>query len=146
MISRSRRRTAFTLVEILIVVVILSILAAAIVPQFNDATADAKKSTTLYNLQVMRSQLELYRAHHNGTPPTTLDKMTQITDASGATGTGPTFIYGPYMRKIPKNAMNNFETVTATSSTAPTADDATGWFFNNTTGGIWINTTGMTTE
>ena len=39
------RRSAFTLIEVLIVVVIMAILAATIIPQFTDSTKDAKAST-----------------------------------------------------------------------------------------------------
>ena len=37
----TERRSAFTLIEVLIVVVIMAILAATIIPQFTDSTKDA---------------------------------------------------------------------------------------------------------
>jgi prepilin-type N-terminal cleavage/methylation domain-containing protein len=40
----TRKQNAFTLVEILIVVVILSILAAVVVPQFNEAVESSERS------------------------------------------------------------------------------------------------------
>ena len=46
-------RSAFTLIEVLIVVVIMAILAAAIVPQFTDSTKDAKSSTAKFNLHTV---------------------------------------------------------------------------------------------
>ena len=54
-----QRRSGFTLVELLIVVVILAILAAAIIPTFTDSTSDAKASTALTNLNVLRGQIQL---------------------------------------------------------------------------------------
>ena len=43
--SRDRRRSAFTLIEVLIVVIIMAVLAATIIPQFSSSTNDAKNSS-----------------------------------------------------------------------------------------------------
>ncbi len=65
---RKRMRRAFTLIEILIVVVILGILAAIVIPQFTDASQEAMESSLLTQLQTIRSQVEL----HNVQNPVTL--------------------------------------------------------------------------
>src|SRR5829696_5687960 len=96
------RRGAFTLIEVLIVVVIMAILAATIIPQFTDSTKDAKSSTVQFNLHTLRSQIQLYRTQHNGLAPTgTLAELRTTTDTSGSTGTGANFPYGPYLREVP---------------------------------------------
>ena len=61
---RCRRSSGFTLVEVLIVVVIMAVLAATIIPQFSSATNDAKTSALTFDLQSIRSQIELYKLHH----------------------------------------------------------------------------------
>jgi general secretion pathway protein G len=137
-------RSAFTLVEVLIVVVIMAILAATIIPQFTDSTKDAKASSVRFNLHTLRSQIELYRTQHNGTPPSaTLVELTQQTNASGASGTGSAYPYGPYLREIPANPFTNSKAVKSVTNDPAVAADVTsggaGWLYNATTGGIWID-------
>ena len=58
----------FTLVELLIVVIILSILAAIVVPQFASSTTDAKFSALDTNLGSLRAATELYYQQHGHYP------------------------------------------------------------------------------
>ena len=137
-------RSGFTLVEVLIVVVIMAILAATIIPQFTDSTNDAKVSTSKFNLHTMRSQIELYKAHHNGgLPAATLVELTKSTDADGTQGTGANFPFGPYMREVPANPFTNSNAVKSVTNDPAVAADVTsgggGWLYNATTGGIWID-------
>jgi general secretion pathway protein G len=64
-------KRGFTLVEILIVVVILGILAAIVIPQFTEASTEAKLSSLCSDLQTIRSQIELYKVQHNDAMPGT---------------------------------------------------------------------------
>ncbi len=66
---RNKVRKAFTLVEILIVVVILGILAAIVIPQFTSATQDAQGGNLNAQLQSLQSQIELYKARNNNSGP-----------------------------------------------------------------------------
>jgi len=137
------RRSAFTLIEVLIVVVIMAILAATIIPQFTDSTKDAKASTVKFNLATLRSQIQLYRAQHNGlNPSATLVELTTNTDVSGAQGTGANYPYGPYLRQIPANPFSNSNTVTVIAVDPAVAGSVTGsggWLYNTTTGNVWID-------
>ena len=102
MIVQHRTFRAFTLIEVLIVVIILGILAAIVIPQFADASSDAKLSALKTNLHTIRSQLQLYKMQHNDTWPalaTFTAKMTAGTKADGTAGTD----YGPYLLSIPDN-------------------------------------------
>src|SRR5882762_8926439 len=62
--SYRTRKSGFTLVEILIVVIILGILAAIVIPQFTNASQDARKNSLTSQLQTVRSQLELAKLQH----------------------------------------------------------------------------------
>lgn len=136
------KRTAFTLVEILIVVVIMAILAATIIPQFTASTKDAQEATAVFNLQALRSQIELYKAQHGGTPPATLDKLTSRTNSAGATGTdAATYPLGPYMLRLPENPLNGMAAIDVISAYPPSAAGAAtaGWLYHSTSGNIYLN-------
>ncbi len=139
--NRMKRRSAFTLVEIMIVVVVLAILAAAIVPQFADATKDAKANTAVFNLHTLRSQIGFYRAQHGGKSPATLSKLTVKTNADETTTGSP--IYGPYLSTIPDNPLvdgANTNVVGTPAAVPPVAVVAnSGWMYDPTTGQVWIN-------
>ncbi len=68
--SRSRARSAFTLIEVLIVVVIVGILAAIVLPQYHDASVEAANTNLVGQLQTIRSQMGAYNvlAHMRGWP------------------------------------------------------------------------------
>ncbi len=59
---RHRTARAFTLVEILVVVVVLGILAAIVVPQFSSATDDASRAAFARDLRVYADGAELFAA------------------------------------------------------------------------------------
>ncbi|HZL91698.1 MAG TPA: prepilin-type N-terminal cleavage/methylation domain-containing protein [Pirellulaceae bacterium] len=143
---RKARRSAFTLVEVLIVVVILAILAAAVVPQFSSSTQDAKVSTSVFNLQTLRAQVQVYKAQHNGIYPDPLSKLTIATSKSGGAPSGNDS-YGPYLLEVPECPIVGSEDVaTSTATTPAVVAGGAGWVYNSTTGAIWINHADYLTE
>jgi len=58
-----QRRSGFTLIEIMVVVIILGVLAATIIPQFIGTTHDAKVSTTKSNIAELESALARFYVH-----------------------------------------------------------------------------------
>jgi general secretion pathway protein G len=115
------KKSGFTLVEILIVVIILGILAAIVIPQFSNASSDARKNSCMSQLQTLRSQVQLYKLQHNDTlPDLVANQWNQLmgkTDVTGAVQAGNppagTTWYGPYLETVPKNPLNTYSTVAA---------------------------------
>ncbi len=147
--SNTRRRSAFTLIEVLIVVIIMAVLAATIIPQFSSSTKDAMTSTLKFNMHTLRSQIEMYKVHHLGTLPAIKDnglpQLTSATNISGQTGTpGTDYPYGPYIdNQIPVNPFDNSNKVTAVATAGATPTGVVGslggWQYDATTGAIWPN-------
>jgi general secretion pathway protein G len=131
-----RIRKAFTLVEILIVVVILGILAAIVVPQFSRASEDAQVSNVESQLQTLRGQIELFRVRNNGFFPAANDAgelwTVLLTPPAGQE---------PYIRNAPVNPRTGTSTVELQTgpATAAAGADAVGWFYNPATGQLWAN-------
>ncbi len=138
-------RRAFTLIEVLIVVIIMAVLAATIIPQFSSSTNDAKDSSLKFNLHTIRSQIELYKTNHNSTYPkltTFADQMTKKTTVDGATS-GDT-VWGPYVTgDIPANPFNSSNVVVGVASpgVVPTAvvSGGAGWQYDESNGGFYPN-------
>ena len=135
------KNSGFTLVEILIVVVILGILAAIVIPQFTEASSEAKLSSLCTDLQTMRSQIELFKIQHNDNPPVLATFALQMENYSDVAGTAVAdnnkdvatgVIYGPYVQSMPVNPWNDSETLGA-------ADVAgVGWVYDAVTGDLHI--------
>lgn len=154
------RRTAkrgFTLVEILIVVIILGILAAIVIPQFTNASQDARKSSLVSQLQTIRSQIELYKLQHRDAWPTATglvaaawdwSKLTAKTNDDGTVTGTPDL--GPYLQASPRNSISSLADPTTVFSSGTTIAGAgaavatpSGWAFSQPDGKFYAtNKTG----
>ena len=161
---KGTKQSGFTLVEILIVVVIMGILAAIVVPKFSQSSDDARVSSTVQNLQILRTQIDLYRNQHTGLFPGTpagsvddtvfVEQMTLPTNAAGDRGAfgDPNFRFGPYINnRLPHNPYNRsrkVETVLTFPVSAPAGTTANptnpGWIYEITSGRFKFNWGGTT--
>jgi len=110
---------AFTLVELLIVVVILGILATVVIPVLSSAAHDAKLNTLQGQLKVVREAMQRYNLDHFDVSGQTIEEgisvgipgLTEQTYPSGCfelpgtlcanpSGASP---LGPYLQAFPKN-------------------------------------------
>jgi general secretion pathway protein G len=151
---KRQMRKAFTLVEILIVVIILGILAAIVIPQFTEASTSARESSLVSNLQTLRSQIGLYKIQHKdllpgGTPTTPTPSATGDVETALTTKTdilGSTWVdqatsgtpYGPYMQKVAENPFATAgDPLFAFGTGAPAGGSQ--WYINTDTGAIYAN-------
>ena len=140
------RCRGFSLIEILIVVMILGIVASVIIPQFTNASQEARENALKDDLRYLRTQIEVYSAQHSDVPPGYPDgnlsetpteaalvaQLTQRTNRAGQTSatSNPAYPFGPYFDRFPTNAINGKHTVRIeTTDIEPTIDGTSGWIY-----------------
>lgn len=134
----ARLRTAFSLVEIVIVVVIIGIVAAIAVPRMSSAASRARATSIRADLAAMNRAAEFYTAEHGGLHPgqdktgaplpdgtALVLRLTEQTDVHGEPGT----IYGPYLLRMPVNPFNGLTTVRIDG--APAGAGTHGWRYDS---------------
>lgn len=127
-----RAANAFTLVEILIVVVILGILAAIVVPQFANATEEAAAGTTVHELAKLRRAMDVYLARWNN----------QLPDIEAGDGTWGALIgnHGEYLKGPPMNPYvggDASRVITIANGPDTEFQQTYGWIYDDATGQIW---------
>jgi general secretion pathway protein G len=150
---------AFTIIEILIVIVILGILAAFVVPQFSNASQVARENSLKDDLRYLRTQILVFKAQHRDAPPgypggntnavpTEPDFVAQMTKASNDRcqvnpATTSAFPLGPYIQKVPINPINGQTAILVIRNGLPmptTYQGATyGWIYKPETQEILAN-------
>jgi type II secretory pathway pseudopilin PulG len=118
-------------VEFVIVAVIVTVLAATILPQCSSSSREAKMSNLKFNLRSVRSQLEKYKQDHRGKFPPAVTSVDFARE------------FGPYIEGgMPVNPFNGSASVAIiednTPPTKPTGSEdgwqynaAQGWFYPN---------------
>lgn len=121
---------AFTLVEILVVVVILGILAAIIIPSVVNATDDSASTSTYNELQKLRRHVEVFRSANNNSLPAIV----------AGEGTWGELVSAQYLSAPPVNAWvggANRRVIIIANAPDGAYQETHGWIFDNTTGDIW---------
>jgi len=129
-------KKGFTLIEILIVVIILGILAAIVIPQFTNASTQAKQSALDSTVQTLRSQIALWRLQHGDTLPNLTTGWTPLTGVTSYGGSN----WGPYMQAVPTNSLTGGSTVVDGTAYVAGGDFVYDYNGGKGSGNIWGTT------
>ena len=101
-----RRRSGFTLIEIMVVVVILGLLAALVVPRIGPQVAEAQRTTAATQIRSLEDALEMYRMH-NGFYPSTQQGLEALVTAPTTSPVPKRYAEGGYLKKVPDDPWGN---------------------------------------
>ena len=92
-----RRRSGFTLLELVVVIIVLGLLAGLVAPQIIGRLSDAKSTTARTQIELLSVALDGYRLD-NGNYPTTDQGLAALRDRPTRPPV-PSNWRGPYLRK-----------------------------------------------
>jgi general secretion pathway protein G len=95
-------QTGFTLVEIMVVVVILSVLATIVVPKIMSRPDQAREAKVQQDIRVLEAQLNLYRLD-NFSYPTTDQGLEALVSRPSDLPKGAKWKGGGYLDRVPKD-------------------------------------------
>jgi type II secretory pathway pseudopilin PulG len=114
-------------IELVIIAAVLGVVAVKVGPQLTQATEEEKVSELVDGLEIMRANLDLYQAEHEGClPPCNSFESfeTAITTKVGR--------FGPYIKRMPRNPFNKLDTVRFDGE--PAGVGIAGWRLDTKTG------------
>lgn len=143
-VLRHKPRRAFSLIELVIVIIIMGVISAIAIPRMMKGADNADVTGLQADLAVLRGSIEMYRYEHAAFPQAVniVAQLTEVTQQDGmpwATGEK----YGPYIVKVPplKTGTHKGDTGVVAVVGFPAAEDggATGWLYDEAVGSIYAN-------
>src|ERR1700748_2656472 len=124
---------AFTLIELVAVIIVLAILSGIAIPKYIDYAAKAKESSCKGILGATRSAIANFYANSALSGTTAWPTLTQI-QTFGATGV--------MQEALPANPYNSDATIAAaTWAATPPTTGTNGWNYDAASGKFWANST-----
>ena len=108
----TRRSRAFTLVELLIVIVVLAVLAAIVIPKFGDSSARSREASLRSNLTIVRNAVDLFKTDTGAFPAALADLASPSAPGNGKDKDGGSKAItagdykGPYVAETPKDTVS----------------------------------------
>ena len=95
-----KKRTGFTMIEMLVVVVILGLLATLVVPKVVGQGEEAKKTATMVQIKEIEQALDMFKLD-NGFYPSTEQGLEALVQKPSMTPEPRKYREGGYMKKVP---------------------------------------------
>jgi general secretion pathway protein G len=139
------RRSGFTLVELLVVIVVLAVLAAIVLPKFVDSGKRSKESALRADLKLYRNAITLFKTD-TGYYPLTLSALAATSaPANGLDDSGaqkaitPADWHGPYLQSVENDPVSAsaFTYTTSGTGVGSVKSSATGTALDGTTYTDW---------
>lgn len=130
------RRSGFSLIEIVVVVLLIGIVAATAAPRMFDTTNNAKTNSARQSLAVVRDAIELYKAQNAAYPGAAGSGTALATDLAN-------FVKGPFPKVQVTGAPGDGSVKYETNGGGVGAPDgSTDWIYDTADGTISINVSG----
>jgi len=101
-----KKRSGFTLVEIMVVVVIIGLLAGIVGPMIMARLEEARRTTARTQIKVFEGALDMYRMH-NGVYPTTQQGLEALIKKPTSAPIPRRYPAEPYLKEIPLDPWGN---------------------------------------
>ncbi len=117
----STERSAFSLIELVIVVAIIAVIGAIAIPRMSASSENAYAAAMLKDWRELQNSGELFKAEHGGigigvddrsnpiTASLVVKRLVSTTTDDGSASLSGT--YGPYLSKIPTNRDNGMRSI-----------------------------------
>lgn len=110
---KKRKSWAFSLVELLIVIIIIAVLAAIAIPRFANSSTRSKESALKANLKLYRNAVEMFRADTGVYPAALADLAATAAPANGLDSAGASSAInaadwkGPYLNSLENDPISS---------------------------------------
>ena len=104
---KKNHQSAFTLIELVVVILILAILAGALVPRVTDRLAASRDSRRLNDLRVIRDAIEQYYLDKGVYPPATVVALGAGYDVTHDNNFIPELVQTGYLREPAMDPVND---------------------------------------